>query len=1756
MKDQEQQSQASRVDAALQGKGEPQPADMPYVRMGMALKEDANNGMDQKMDPEVASHQRAHLLQMAKNLKESRNVNVNVARPASHVPGTKAKRPWLVYVGTFATVCAVALLMFVSKIGPFNPGSSSNKAASQLGAATLSLIVPEAHAADAFSVTAENSSGMLAAVDTTFKVTSKVPVDAGSLEQSLRIVSAAPNDVASVPFTVESSGDNSYTVKPNQALDPGKVYKVTIAATVQAQGGTHAREFSWAVQTQSNFRVLASVPADRTTGVPVDTALEFTLSQTGWSDPASTFTIVPEVKGRFETHGRKLVFLPNKPLARGTLYTVTLKKGWGIKDGKSLESDAVVRFETQTEDRANPAYFTPQPQEAEIVPGKDTVVYVDASDELVGKNVSVSIYRITLDDLRQVMVKTDEVPAWATVNKVRDQELSKVAKTTETTANVVLEKSENEWRKVLRLPNLVPGAYAVKLEMPNVPAVWMTMQATEVAGYAMADRNQILVWVADASTRSSLGNAQVTVDGKDYTADAQGLVRLPTPQTWVQAANDENNVWQDVKPLYATIKTGTGLLLPIRMAPRWFGMGGASTGDLNYWSYIFPDRPLYRSVDTVKFSGLLQDRASNSGAGDFVLELRGSGFDFASFRPKTYVSKDIKTDDKGFFDGELSWRGALEPGYYDLVLLKDGQRVASRNIEVRDVAKPAYTLSVLPDKHAVYAGDKISGKIRATFFDGTPLSKAKLTLNVSGGFASDNTRIDLVTDDGGYATFESATAKPRCDLTGEYPQCNSQESLSLEVRAAEGEEADISAYATIAVWRGRMDLSMEKQTEENGEAVLTYRVHGVDLSLAQGRDTEKVLTAGNEGMTVSAHVVEQRWEQVQVGTVYDPVEKKTVPQYRSERRENEVGYFQAKTDSDGRATVRFPMKEGVFYKIVTSANETQEVQHAVMSYASRGWYDRGGDNNVTLEPATPQDQKNSYDLGEKLDLAFTRSGKRIGAGEGSFLFITAARGIKSQSVSQDPSFQMTVSEQDVPNFTVYGIALLPQGFVQAQYSSSVDYSGENLDVALETDKQAYAPGNNVEVRARVTKNGSPVSGARVTLSVADEALLSIANLNAEERPLESINHWVSDGVIATRSSHNTEPEFMGGGGAEMGGGERMMAVRTNFKDVAQYVTLTTDGQGWASGSFTAPDNITSWRVTATALTPSRQAGSARLGVPVTKPLFVDAVIPDMLLASDKPVVKLRAFGSALPKDGPVEYTVDIPGLGVNQQRVSGQADKAVYLAIDQLVPGDHKATIGVSANNQTDAIQKIVRVRQSHATHDERVQIELAPGITLPDVGASREISATIESKDRSAARGKVEALANPWSARLESQVAGQLASDLLKNYFALDVVEGSGLVKYQRQSGGLAPLPYATEDVELSSRVAAVYPDAFDRNELANYFWQVTDDVKSVRADQIQALSGLAALGEPVLDRLAAAMQLKDLTMKEKVALARGLNAAGEHDVARVLLDSILTSAKEQDGRMWVEIGNDKAENLEVTSQVTALAVELANPNAGKLNEYLDTNWSDQAMTDLERAQYLQKLVPQLPQIDAQLVYLLGDKSVTVDLKQNPMTQVVLTADEAANFRVASVNGPVTLSFIRRTAGEAKNTTENFTVSRQYSKDGKTVAGPLHEGEIVEIVLTPNWSADSQEGCYALRDRLPATLVPMLTVSFNPFGESMPAYPFDVRDGEVSFVVCKQKEVQPIKYRARVVSLGAYRAEGALLQSLETPSVAAFSEALNVEVK
>jgi hypothetical protein len=107
-------------------------------------------------------------------------------------------------------------------------------------------------------------------------------------------------------------------------------------------------------------------------------------------------------------------------------------------------------------------------------------------------------------------------------------------------------------------------------------------------------------------------------------------------------------------------------------------------------------------------------------------------------------------------------------------------------------------------------------------------------------------------------------------------------------------------------------------------------------------------------------------------------------------------------------------------------------------------------------------------------------------------------------------------------------------------------------------------------------------------------------------------------------SHPLPVDASQGGDTTGGGG----GGRQLFVDSRLFRQVTTDADGRAQVSFRLSDDLTSWHVSAAAMTSVPEAGSASILVPVGLPFFVEATIAPEYLVMDQPILASARTGRA------------------------------------------------------------------------------------------------------------------------------------------------------------------------------------------------------------------------------------------------------------------------------------------------------------------------------------------------------------------------------------------------------------------------------------------------------------------------------------------------------------------------------------------------
>lgn len=1683
--------------------------------------------------------------------------------------------PWRGFAFGFAGVLAAAALIvvFVSPYG-FRSLPSTHPIATALS-------IPAAVAADAFVLVADSSDASGVATDSSLTITSKVDVTPSVLKQSLRI--EPPLDVE-----VVRAGNGTYKVTPSTSLEPGTTYRISIETLVDQDDGTRLRrEFSWALQAKNDMRVLSTIPRDGSGFVPVNTGIEFKLSRDGFEDATSSFSIVPPVEGRFEIRGRTLTFVPRMPLEAGRRYEVTLKRGFGAGAGdEGLNEDVPVRFETAAPtpsgpNAAQPIQFTLD-EFREEPPNKTWSLplgYAPLRDGTDAVRAEVIGYRVEPDEAKRLLENRLRVPTWAPVEAGRYEAYENATKNE--AFRLEAETVVVNYQRELAMPSISPGLYAVRvtpMAAQGGKSSWFFLQSTDVASYLIADKDRFFAWIVNPSTNRSIPNMRVRLAGQDKRTDSNGLVELQTPDVLKRTDIEPGDVYPFEIVEYGDEGTDLRALGIVRRTydGYWFDLGNRDTGVSKTWSYLYLDRPLYRTTDELKVFGLAQDRETRQGVGDVEVRLRKQTYwlDWANGKEKIYQSQTVQTDAAGRFETSFNWN-ELSQGYYTMETRRGDEVLASRGFEVREFSKPAYAISVMMDRESVYDGDEIAGTVKAAFFEGTPMSRLRVRLNWDGG----STVVE--TDDAGMARFRIEYRVPECaSARDQRAWCSPSTWLTVTAAPEQGEEGDTFGSATIVVHRSQAAMALEARADR-----LTATVEGSvwrqNLDADDGGRSE---SWANRPVTLVIHG--HHWEKIPNGFRYDFIEKKQVEIFRYQERWDPPVTVELRSDARGRIRHEFPLDETRSYYLVAETRDDQGRVTQARTWVWQGSIGSGAPRPMPLEdgqepsyphlelsPKPPEGGPYGYGIGEEVTATYRVGTQVIDTSNApGVLYITGSRGIRNVTVG-GAQYTFRFEEAWMPNAELRAIAWRDGKFESLQAGVEYRRADQALVIEAAPRKDRYAPGETVEVdvTARIKSSGAPARDTRLAYGAVDKALLALTQ-DTEADPLNTLYGYVSDGVIFTARTH--DESYDGFGGAEKGGGGFDRAalaaqVRKNFKDTAAFGTAMTDNDGRATIRFQAPDNITGWRLELVGISSRLEAGSGRADVNVTKPVFVDVVAPPRLLASDQPFLKLRAFGAGLANGQEVTFTVRAPTLGIDET-VQGRAGEPVFVGIRNLVNGSHAVTVGLGSAAGADAIERRVTVVPSRFTQDEFVRVDLAPGSGLPDIGRP-EATIQFVPQNRASLQPLAHELIRTWSSRSDALYASRYAAKLLRDEFNAgedrwwgswlpdDQELARRLSDYQDEAGGIRLVSYGSADLELSAEVAATVPEYADQDTLAGYFWTVLDDKSSSREVQIQALAGLAALGEPVLPSLQQAAAMEGLGWRERLTIARGLEAAGDRERARGLLEALLETAERRDEVTRLVVSDREADVYEATADAAGLAARLAHPEAANLMRFVETNWVKDAFPVLAKTRYLKAVLPTRANRDITLKYTLGEGESVLTFENGAVQTLDLTAEEAARLRVTSIDGPVAMTFVRRTAGRPTSVPE-VAISRRYDA-GKPLTD-LREGDSVQITLTPEWQSRAQDGCYVVRDHLPGGWQAVVgwgaEQAYRLSDESSNWYPLLVEDGTVSFVSCKYTGTQDrtIRYTARVVSRGSYTAEAPVIQHEQFPAVAAVGQDVTIEIK
>jgi uncharacterized protein YfaS (alpha-2-macroglobulin family) len=619
--------------------------------------------------------------------------------------------------------------------------------------------------------------------------------------------------------------------------------------------------------------------------------------------------------------------------------------------------------------------------------------------------------------------------------------------------------------------------------------------------------------------------------------------------------------------------------------------------------------------------------------------------------------------------------------------------------------------------------------------------------------------------------------------------------------------------------------------------------------------------------------------------------------------------------------------------------------------------------------------------------------------------------------------------------------------------------------------------------------------------------------------------------------------------------------RSLFVDTAVFLDLNSGANGVATADFKLPDNITSWRVTAQAFTGNLFAGDKVIDLNSSLPAFVNTVFAKEYLTADKPEIKVRAYGDELmlENDNRINFKMGAPDLNFSSTTV-GTAFNPSYFRLPNLVSGIHSITTSMSTSKgYHDAMLQNINVLDTRFKEIKTNFYDLAEGLK-PAGAADGQTELVFADKNQGRFYNQLTSCYSCFAGdRLDQKLSRVVSADLLKKYFneneaGTEDFDGS---LYQGDDGGIALLPYASSDLELSAKAAFAAGNYFDQPRLLNYFYKILSANDSTEEQVGLALFGLSGLNEPVLTQAENYASLPDLNDQEKLYIGIALNHLGDAETARNIYAAVLKDKGEKfDNYLRVKISDNQDDILSATSLAAILAGGLGISDNEQLWNYVADNYTQDILIELEKIIYVSETLPKLAPGDSSFTVSFGGQTLNQALSNGGTVNLAVKASDLPSIKFSNIKGQIGLESTYEAPETNILPSNNSYVSlkREYW-DNLIQTNTFKQDDIIQIRIYPSFQAAAPDSAYQITDLLPSGLA-LMTNLFSRGGtySCSEYYPFEVDGQTVKFMLWKNWNKGDdchqdyFSYYARVINPGVYKAESAVMQSLSAPSVKNYS--------
>ncbi len=1098
---------------------------------------------------------------------------------------------------------------------------------------------------------------------------------------------------------------------------------------------TYSVSFNSALRDANSDPVSAPEPATFTTPPPVVAVSPKTESAAPASavritfdrlmDQAATeatFKIDPAVPGRFEWDETTLIFRPERGyFDENTKYTITISTAAKDSDGSAVvDKDYTWSFTTgQLADVANFGYGP----NAQVVAadGRRAIQFVLI--ERAVDQVGFELYRLRLEQFLDRYSSSFRGVAQGEKKPISLDGTTLAQSWQVDVSQATTNEFGNSVQEVIIPPDAPPGLYILNMTTGHVNDQLLVVLTHHSLVVKQAE-GQLVAWATNINGEAA-SNVRVGVYARDGELIAEGR----TDESGVYRAK----VSHDPQPLIVVAGEGddlaaSGLTDEWRNGGYYWGWWWPAPKAQKYAAHIYTDRPIYRPGQTVYFKAIL--RRDDDAVLSVLPENSAVTVRIRDSRNNVVQTRQLFGNQFGTVNGEFKIAEGAMLGSYAIEVVLDGES-HSQVFKVQDYRKPDYEVTVAADATSYVVGDTIRVTVDSGYFFGEPVPNADIVIKqyeLAPGYCWEVCTDEATWFDPGHETITGKTdANGRFSFTltaslGNYGRDITwwsdlkQSTIGLEATVDDGSHQTVSSFAAVKVFSDADQLQLDTggyfKTLGQAFTVQASARTIFDQPLS-GRSLRLQLRQWNSttgGYTTVFHSINLTTDSNGLASGSLAVEKS--------------GYYQAHLVGRDRRGNEIAYNRWLY--VFSEADRWTGQSNGLSITADRDTYAPGDIATLLIEspmsgPALLTVERGTTRREQLINLTapITRLEFPIHPDDAPNVFVAVS--VWGEQNTDLSVFNFNQNDRYY-NFTTIADSKL----ITAHVELHVPVTDKTLNVAITPDKQIYAPREPATFTVKVTNwKGEPVA-AEVSLALVDEAIFSLSD--ELSGPIFDAFYFERDNIVRT---YNSMAPFrylpcecgggMGGGGD---GGFGPGNPRSNFPDTAAWApVLHTDWKGEAVVTFTLPDNLTSWRLTAKATTADTQVGETLINIVTKQEIVVRPLLPRTLTAGDQVELSAivhnysetrREVAVSIEADG-LEFTSPITqtiSLRAGEQKIVGWAATAVEA-------GEAAITVSAQAGDVSDAVKLAVPV-QPLAVPDVTTQVgdftgEFSTTITMPE---------------------------------------------------------------------------------------------------------------------------------------------------------------------------------------------------------------------------------------------------------------------------------------------------------------------------------------------------------------------------------------------------------------------------------------------------------